>query len=337
MDNNEVVAVLGLDYDALLFRQNILYRTLNYFYVFISVLVLIIVYYWIVKKNIELNRLSSQLKESEGLFKAIFEQSPIGIATISTNSQTTKVNPAYIDIISRTNQDIVGNDWKAMTHPQDLKKEEILFSAFLKGEISEYEIEKRLINKMGETFWVKLGISSLNLNDSDDFNYLCLVEDISERKKITEALQESERSKSVLLSHIPGLAYRCLNDEYWTMEFVSDGCLDLTGYRPSDLIGNKTIGYNDLIDSQYRDILRRQWDQVLLKHDNFRAEYQIITQDNQVKWVLELAQGIYDNKGNVIALEGIVIDITQTKLRDAQIRYMDDHDFLTGLFNRKYF
>lgn len=337
MDNNEVVAVLGLDYDALLFRQNILYRTLNYLYVFISVLVLIIVYYWIVKKNIELNRLSSQLKESEGLFKAIFEQSPIGIATISINSQTTKVNPAYIDIISRTNQDIVGNDWKAMTHPQDLKKEEILFSAFLKGEISEYEIEKRLINKMGENFWVKLGISSLNLNDSDDFNYLCLVEDISERKKITEALQESERSKSVLLSHIPGLAYRCLNDEYWTMEFVSDGCLDLTGYRPSDLIGNKTISYNDLIDSQYRDILRRQWDQVLLKHDNFRAEYQIITQDNQVKWVLELAQGIYDNKGNVIALEGIVIDITQTKLRDAQIRYMDDHDFLTGLFNRKYF
>lgn len=337
MDNNEVVAVLGLDYDALLFRQNILYRTLNYLYVFISVLVLIIVYYWIVKKNIELNRLSSQLKESEGLFKAIFEQSPIGIATISTNSQTTKVNPAYIDIISRTNQDIVGNDWKAMTHPQDLKKEEILFSAFLKGEISEYEIEKRLINKMGETFWVKLGISSLNLNDSDDFNYLCMVEDISERKKITEALQESERSKSVLLSHIPGLAYRCLNDEYWTMEFVSDGCLDLTGYRPSDLIGNKTISYNDLIDSQYRDILRRQWDQVLLKHDNFRAEYQIITQDNQVKWVLELAQGIYDNKGNVIALEGIVIDITQTKLRDAQIRYMDDHDILTGLFNRKYF
>jgi len=337
IDNNEVVAVLGLDYDAIQFKQNILNQTLNYFYVLFSILILIIVYYWIVKKNIELNRLSSQLKESEGLFKAIFEQSPIGIATISTNSETTRVNPAYIDIISRTNQDIVGNDWKAMTHPQDLPKEEILFNEFLKGEINEYEIEKRLINKQGESFWVKLGISALDLDESEEFNYLCMVEDISQRKKITEALQESERSKSVLLSHIPGLAYRCLNDEYWTMEFVSDGCLDLTGYKPSDLIGNEVISYSEIIDPQYRDVLRRQWDQVLLKHDNFRAEYQIITQDNQVKWVLELAQGIYDNKGNVIALEGIVIDITQTKLRDAQIRYMDDHDFLTGLFNRKYF
>ena len=337
VDGNEVVAVLGLDYDAVSFKQNILNQTLNYFYVFISIFVLIIVYYWIAKKNIELQKLSNQLKESEGLFKAIFEQSPIGIATISTNSQTTRVNPAYVNIISRTNQDIVGNDWKAMTHPDDLESEEILFKSFTKGEISEYGIEKRLITKMGETFWVKIGFSSLNLNDSDEFNYLCMVEDISERKKVSDALQESERSKSVLLSHIPGLAYRCLNDEHWTMEFVSDGCFDLTGYKPIDLIGNNTISYNDIIDPQYRDVLRKQWDQVLLKHENFRAEYQIITKDNQVKWVLELAQGIYDHKGNVIALEGIIIDITQTKLRDAQIRYMDDHDFLTGLFNRKYF
>ena len=337
VDNNEVVAVLGLDYDALQFKQNILNQTLNYFYVLFSILILIIVYYWIVKKNLELSKLSTQLKESEELFKAIFEQSPIGIATISTKSQTTRVNPAYIEIISRTNQDIVGNDWKAMTHPQDLEREEILFGAFLKGEITEYGIEKRLINKMGESFWVKLGISSLDLNGSDDFNYLCMVEDISERKKVSEALQESERSKSVLLSHIPGLAYRCLNDDHWTMEFVSDGCFNLTGYKPDDLIGNKTISYNEIVDAQYREILRRQWDHVLLKHENFRAEYQIITQNKEVKWVLELAQGVYDIKGNVVALEGIIIDITQTKLRDAQIRYMDDHDFLTGLYNRKYF
>lgn len=337
IDNNEVVAVLGLDYDANQFKQKILNQTLNYFYVFFSVLILIVVYYWIVRKNIELNKLSNQLKESEGLFKAIFEQSPIGIATISSNSQTTRVNPAYIEIISQTNQDIVGNDWKTMTHPLDLPKEEILYNSFLKGEINEYEIEKRLINKQGESFWVKLGISALDLNGSEDFNYLCMIEDISQRKKITEALQESERSKSVLLSHIPGLAYRCLNDENWTMEFVSDGCLELTGYKPSDLIANKTVSFNDIIDPPYREILRKQWDQVLLKHDNFRAEYQIITKDKQVKWVLELAQGVYDIKGQVIALEGIVIDITQTKLRDAQIRYMDDHDFLTGLFNRKYF
>ena len=312
IDDNEVIAVLGLDFDANHFKQEILNQTFNYFYVLISLLILMIAYYILLQKNIKLRSLSKQLIESEGLFKGVFEQSPIGIATMSSKRQMSRVNPSFIAIVERTNQEQVGKNWRFMTHPDDLKREEVLFNAFLKKEINQYEIEKRLMGKDGQYFWVRVKISSLDLSDSEDFSYICLIEDISEHKKISEALFETERSKSVLLSHIPGLAYRCKNDEQWTMEFVSDGCLELTGYEPDELINNRVISFNEIIDTQYREVLRKQWEQVLGKHENFRAEYQIITKSNEVKWVLELAQGIYDQKGNVIALEGIVIDITQT-------------------------
>jgi len=335
--NNEVIAVLGLDFDANLFRQRIMVQTLNHLYIVISIFILIVVFNWILKKNHELRKISNQLSQSEGLFKAVFDQSPIGIATISKDAQATRVNKAYVDLIERTNQDIVNNDWRAMTHPDDLEREEILFDAFQKGEIDTYEIEKRFKTKAGDYFWVRLGISSFNLNQDQNFNYLCLIQDISDRIKTTQALKESERSKDVLLSHIPGLAYRCKFDKHFTMEYVSAGCYALTGYYPDDLIQNKKISFNDLIESSYQGILYQQWVNVLLKHENFRAEYQIITSKDERKWVLELGQGIYDYVGNVVALEGIIIDITETKLRDAQIRYMDDHDFLTGLYNRKYF
>ena len=51
-----------------------------------------------------------------------------------------------------------------------------------------------------------------------------------------ESLRESERMLSTLIGNLPGMAYRCLNDENWTMEFISEGSHDLTGYAPADLI-----------------------------------------------------------------------------------------------------
>ena len=46
---------------------------------------------------------------------------------------------------------------------------------------------------------------------------------------LKKALNESERSKSALLSHLPGLAYRCNYDRDWTMQYVSELCYSLTG------------------------------------------------------------------------------------------------------------
>jgi len=77
--------------------------------------------------------------------------------------------------------------------------------------------------------------------------HLCLLEDISMRKAIEESLTESERSKAVLLSHIPGMAYRCNYDPDWTMRYASDGCVELTGYPPESLINNTDISLNDII------------------------------------------------------------------------------------------
>lgn len=151
-----------------------------------------------------------------------------------------------------------------------------------------------------------------------------------------EMLEESERSKSVFLAHIPGLAYRCKYDNDWTMEFVSEGCQILTGYEPSSLLYNKEVSYNDIILPEYREILRDEWHRVVLRHADFYGEYEIITKSGQRKWVIELGQGIYDAKGNVEALEGIILDISEQKKKELQITYLQEHDFLTGLYNRSY-
>ena len=73
-----------------------------------------------------------------------------------------------------------------------------------------------------------------------------------------------------------------------------------------------------------------------MRHADFYGEYEIITKSGQRKWVIELGQGIYDAKGNVEALEGIILDISEQKKKELQITYLQEHDFLTGLYNRSY-
>jgi hypothetical protein len=62
-----------------------------------------------------------------------------------------------------------------------------------------------------------------------------------------------------------------------------------------------------------------------------------MTASGERKWVLDSNQGVCDEAGNIVALEGIIIDITNTKLQFLQIQYLSNHDQLTGVHNRQYY
>jgi diguanylate cyclase (GGDEF)-like protein/PAS domain S-box-containing protein len=121
------------------------------------------------------------------------------------------------------------------------------------------------------------------------------------------------------------------------MTFLSDGCLALTGYAPESLIGNRDLSFDNLICEEYRETVQKEWEKVLAIKTPYKFRYEIITASGERKWVLEMGQGVYGENGEVEALEGIIIDIDESKRRHDQIRYMNDHDFLTGIYNRKYF
>ncbi len=121
------------------------------------------------------------------------------------------------------------------------------------------------------------------------------------------------------------------------MKFLFEGCYALTGYFPEQLLNNNDISFNELILPKYRELLWQEWDNVLSGNQRFRYEYEIKTATGEVKWVLEIGQGVYNEDGNVDALEGIIIDITETKKQYSQIQFMNNHDFMTGLYNRKYY
>jgi PAS domain S-box-containing protein len=182
--------------------------------------------------------------------------------------------------------------------------------------INEKEI--LLNNPLGH--WVEVHRTPLYGSENKLCGQLIIITDINQRKKSENALKEKERTLKTLISNLPGVAYKCRNDSKWTMEFVSEGCLELTGYPSEDLIMNNKISYNDLI---HPDDRQRIWDNVqesVKENKPFKLVYKINTADSKQKYVWEQGRGIFSPKGELISLEGFISDITDTKKAEEEIK-----------------
>lgn len=134
------------------------------------------------------------------------------------------------------------------------------------------------------------------------------------------------RLLETLLANLDGMVYRCRDDDDWTMEFVSDGCLALTGYEPRDLLFNAAISYESVTHPDDRAMVRSTISDCLAGKRRFELEYRIVRADGTVRWVWERGVGIYNADGGLDALEGFVQDVTARKeadqaLLEAERRY----------------
>ena len=129
-----------------------------------------------------------------------------------------------------------------------------------------------------------------------------------------QALREKERMLTTLMSNLDGMVYRCRNDAHWTMEFVSDGCYHLTGYRPEELLDNSRISYEEIEHPEDRARVREEIAAALTENRRFFVEYRIQCRDGEIRWVWERGVGIYDDAGSIVTLEGFVENVTERKL-----------------------
>jgi len=146
-----------------------------------------------------------------------------------------------------------------------------------------------------------------------------LEQGVVERDRAEEALQESQRALSTLMSNLPGMAYRCRSDGEWTMEFVSEGCLGLTGYRPAELIGNQRVSYGQLIHLDDRESAWNAVQIALQENTPFQITYRVTTAAGEERWAWEQGRGVFSPEGDLLALEGYVLDATEQVLAQERL------------------
>jgi diguanylate cyclase (GGDEF)-like protein/PAS domain S-box-containing protein len=268
---------------------------------------------------------------------AIESMAHIGSWEISLNDMRIAGSPEFFEIcgIVQKPGHVAFTDLRGIVDEEDMFGLMDVFSRVRKGEkTDEYELEIKR-QRDGERRLIRVLARNKNENRPDG-RIFGIVQDITDLRSATRALEESERSKAVLLSNLPGMAYRCLYDRDYTMTFVSEGCYALTGYLPSQLLNNRKVSYNDLICAEYRDDIWCKWEKAVTSKKGLKLEYPIITAKGDKKWVSEQGRGIYDGAGDVVAIEGFIQDITERMQMEEEARYLNYHDALTGLYNRAY-
>ncbi len=253
------------------------------------------------------------------LLETLFDRMPMGIVILDPDLRVRRFNPTWAGFVSRytalpPTQVFPGANLFDLI-PGNHKNLEPIFRRVLAGEIVRQEAFAVQVDDF-VSYWDAV-ITPL-VEEGRVQGILHVITDATERVQAETALRESQRTLSTLISNLPGMAYRCRHDANWTMTFVSEGSLALTGYGPAELTGNRAVTYGDLIHPDDKKLVWQSVQEALDNRRSFEIIYRLVTPHTE-KWAWERGQGVYNDRGDVVALEGFITDISERVMTEQRL------------------
>ncbi len=138
----------------------------------------------------ERKRGEAALHDSEQRFRQVFEQSPLGKAMAGLDLRFREVNPALCRMLGYTEVELVGRSFLDIVHPDDRDACASLGRLLADGSLSQTQIEERFLRKSGDPLWVSVHVAPIRDADGKILYTLGVIENIDERKRLAEALNE---------------------------------------------------------------------------------------------------------------------------------------------------
>lgn len=242
--------------------------------------------------------ITERKKSEEDLQKSYVEKIDIlesigdGFFTVDENFTVTYWNAKSEEFLNRRKEDTIGkNLW------------EIFPDAVGKSYYHNYrKVLHDQINVHFEEFYAPLN-KWFDLSAYPQKNGVSVFfRDITDKKKITEQFES-------VIENIPGVTYRCLFDEKWTMIYLSPSVIDLTEYEDTGLLNSKNLSFSDIILEE--DLAKTFAIETQLKNKEvFKIEYRIRTKSGKIKWVEDRGRGVYGPNDKLLFIDGVMIDVT---------------------------
>jgi PAS domain S-box-containing protein len=248
--------------------------------------------------------------------KRAVEQSPGAIVITDTEGVVEYVNPAFEALTGYGAAEIVGGRPSALkSGHHDAAFYAELWAVLRAGGTWRGEFLNR--KRDGELFWEAATIGPVLDDQGRITHYVAVKEDITVRKRMEEALRESERRYRELVDH-QGEGFAIVDGE-GRFEFVNPAAEEVFGARGT-LVGRLLA---DFLTEAEAAVLRDQWN---LRREGRRSNYElrIRTPAGEARTLLVTATPRFDAGGDFQGSLGVFRDITERKAMEEALRHAKD-------------
>ncbi|MEX3951066.1 PAS domain-containing protein [Paraburkholderia sp. EG287B] len=247
------------------------------------------------------------------------------------------VNPAWRSMLRIVGG---GSDFPPLAgfvHPEDRAALSARLTSLIDGQLGELITVVRMIRADETMFHVELRCKSVADAEGQLIGAVGLALDVSNSRRNEEALHASRRSLRMLLSNVRAMIYRGQNNRHWSMEFVSEGCFELTGYEANELLDESVMRFVSLIHPEDREFVWNEIQSRVAVGEPYEVTYRIVDRAGQTKWVWDQGRGIFSARNELLGLEGFIIEVTRRQLAEESTRRRLVFDRSTGLTNSAMF
>ena len=253
-----------------------------------------------------------RLKDPDNKFKLLFDQVFDCCVMIDEKGGIVYANEAACGVLGYAKEQLLKLSAKDLYPNEEAEKMQAAASRVLKEGI-DYVEETEFIAKNGEMITVEAGAVSLKLADRSYIVYS--FRDITGRKRLGEALKESERLfRGMLEASIVG-TYIVRDGKF---EYVNPRFEQISGYTSDEILGKYCL---DLVQPDDREMVRKKAIEHLKGEGSSPYEYRLIHKDGNILWVLERVASL-QYKGRPAAVVSSV-DITERKMREEELLVKD--------------
>jgi len=254
-------------------------------------------------------------EEKKGItnFEYFVKESPDLICIADTSAYFKVINQGFVKVLGYSKEELLSKPFLQFIHPEDLEKTLAEVKKLTKNDPT-IDFENRYITKRGETVFLQW---KANLNTANNLIY-GIARDVTQIRKTEEKLLSSEKSlnEAQRIAKIGSWDFHLITQELnWSNELYEIFEIE-NNPHDSELYAK----YLSSFLPEDAELLNRNVYNTILNKIPYEMEHRIILASQKTKWVFCTGVPVLDKNDNVIALKGVVQDITQKKLIDETIK-----------------